>query len=383
MPVKVAHIVTRLDFGGAQQNTLHTVEHLDRERFEPLLVCGRGGYLDDRTRALGPSGSPVRTRFIEDLDRSVSPLRDLMAFLQLYAVLSEEKPEIVHTHSSKAGILGRLAAALAGVPVIVHTFHGFGFHEGMPKPVRAAYVLLERISALFSSRLVFVSKANMGYARSYRIGAPEAYRLIRSGVRLSDFPAAIESRRKKRESLGVPADAPLVVCVGNLKPQKNARDFVRAARAVCGKMPEARFVFVGEGPLRGELEDEVRGAGLKDRILFPGWRKDTGELLAAADVFFLTSLWEGLPRALVEAMKSGLPCVAYSVDGVSDILRDGVNGFAVEPRDWAQAGRRVAELLKDRRLRARLGAQAAASIGDEFDIDGMVRSQEKLYSELV
>ncbi|MBI5239829.1 MAG: glycosyltransferase family 4 protein [Elusimicrobia bacterium] len=370
--IKVVHIVTRLDLGGAQQNTLHTVRTLDAQRFEAVLLCGPGGVLD-------AEASPRRV-FVESLVREISPWRDLRAFLELRRLLLKEKPAVVHTHSSKAGILGRLAAWAAGVPVIVHTFHGFGFHEGQGLAVRWLYVLAERLAAAVSTALVFVSRENQRYAKGYGVGKPERYELIRSGVTLSDFPARCDAAEKKR-SLGLEASARLVLSVGNFKPQKNPEDFLAAARLVARARPDAAFVFVGDGPLRGKLEAEA--GELKPRFVMPGWRRDVAELLAAADVFVLTSLWEGLPRALVEAMKSGVVPVCYATDGVKDLVRSGENGILVPQRDAAALAQRVKDLLGDEALRRRLGAAAAASIGPEFDIDGMVRRQEELYLRLL
>jgi len=372
-PVPVAHVVTRLDLGGAQQNTLHTVSHLDPARFAPSLFCGSGGFLDRDASGLG-----VKAFWIEDLVREISPSQDLRAFFELYSRLREESPEVVHTHSSKAGILGRLAAWLAGVPVIIHTFHGFGFHEG--QPLKGALVALERLAAGVCTRLVFVSKANMRLAARLGIGREPQYRLIRSGVSLSRFPAKAD-RGAKRSELGLPRDCLLVLGVGNLKLQKNAGDFLAVASAVARRVPQACFAYVGDGPMRGPLEAAAAEQGLVGRLKFCGWRRDVGELLAAADVFLLTSLWEGLPRALVEAMKSGLPCAAYPVDGIEDVLVDGVTGLTAPVRDTGRLASAVERLLLDPGLRRSLGEKARASIGMEFDIDEMVRQQERLYEE--
>jgi glycosyltransferase involved in cell wall biosynthesis len=378
MPVKVAHLVTRLDLGGAQQNTLHTVRHLDRTLFEPLLICGRGGMLDDETA----SDTAFRTVFVDSLHRDIAPFFDLLAFLELTKVLLAEKPAILHTHSSKAGILGRLAAALAGVPVVVHTYHGFGFHDRQPAFVKRLYVSLERLCARFTDALVFVSKANVAYAAEHGIVRPQDAILIRSGVKLSGLPAPVDAAKLKM-SAGVGMHKLLVVSVGNLKPQKNAADFVEVAAKVVASVPEARFVFLGDGPQRPALEARAFALGLEGKVLFLGWRRDAAQWLAAADVFVMTSLWEGLPRALVEAMKSGLPAACYATDGVTDLIKDGENGCMVEPGDHGALAERVTALLKDEALRRRLGAAAAAAIGPEFDIDGMVREQEGLYARLL
>ncbi|MBI2387368.1 MAG: glycosyltransferase family 4 protein [Elusimicrobia bacterium] len=378
MPVKVVHLVTRLDLGGAQQNTLHTVRNLDRDAYEPLLVCGRGGILDEEVL----SDPSIKVVWVDSLLRDISPFYDLLALLELARIFLAERPAVLHTHSSKAGILGRLAAVLAGVPVVVHTYHGFGFHDRQPAFVKNLYVFLERLCARFTDALVFVSKANVDYAAAHDIVRPKDAVLIRSGVALAGLPAPVDAAKLKM-SAGVGMHKLLVVSVGNLKPQKNAGDFVAAAAKVLAEAPEARFVFLGDGPQRRALEARAFALGLEGKVLFLGWRRDAAQWLAAADVFVMTSLWEGLPRALVEAMRSGLPAVCYATDGVTDLIKDGENGFMVEPGDHAALARRVTELLKDESLRERLGAAAAAAIGPEFDIDGMVRSQEALYARLL
>jgi glycosyltransferase involved in cell wall biosynthesis len=376
--IKVAHVVTRLDLGGAQQNTLATVRGLDPARFDAFLVCGEGGFFDPEVRA----DPGVRSIFLDSLVREVSPLRDLLAALELRKLFRAERPDVVHTHSSKAGILGRLAAASAGVPVIVHTYHGFGFHDGQNPLVKSLYAVLERLCARFTTRLVYVSRANAEYAERHGLGPAKDALVIRSGVKLSDFPARVDAAKLKM-SAGIGMHKPVVVSIGNLKPQKNAGDFVAAAAKVAVKFPEARFVFIGDGPQRRALEAKAFSLGLDGKLLFLGWRRDGAQWLAASDVFALTSLWEGLPRALVEALRTGLPAVCYATDGVADVLRDGENGFLVRPGDVDAFAERLARVLEDADLRRRLGAAAAASIGPEFDVGAMVREQEKLYESLL
>jgi glycosyltransferase involved in cell wall biosynthesis len=373
--IKVAHIITRLDFGGAQGNTLHTVASLDRERFNAVLIAGPGGMLEGRA-------DPDRLVTAARLGRDIKPLADLSAFFELRALLKKLKPAVVHTHSSKAGILGRLAAAAAGVPVIIHTFHGFGFHPAQSFIKRELFILLERFCARFSDALVFVSEANMRTARGAGIGSPEKYRLIRSGVKLGAYPAKID-RAAKRASLGLSPEDLVVLSIGNAKPQKNPGHFLEAAARLAPRHPRARFVFAGGGEQLEELRARALARGLGKTCLFLGWRDDSGELLAASDVFALTSLWEGLPRSLVEAFKTGLPAVCYSADGVSDILRDGENGFCPPPGDLDAFCAALDRLLGDAALRSRLARGAAATDLAGFDIDLMVRQQEALYAEFL
>ena len=373
---KVVHIITRLELGGAQQNTLYTLEHLGPE-FEGVLASGTGGLLDGETR-----DATYRTRFFPELVHPISPAKDLIALLQLFAFLRAESPQIVHTHSSKAGILGRIAAWLAGVPVIVHTYHGFGFHEGQSAWRRGLYLALERAACRVSTRVVLVSEANRAKARELGLVREGQDLLIRSGVRINEFPMKLEDRGKKKASLNCGMHKPLVVSVGNLKPQKNPEAFVRVAAKVLAQDPDVRFLFVGDGELRSRVESMIVSHRLFGKIFFPGWRRDVAEIIAAADVFALTSLWEGLPRSLVEAMISGLPCVCFATDGVRDVIRDGDNGYLIKQEDETAMAERILELVRDPEKAKRLGKQAASTIGREFDIDEMVRRQERLYREL-
>ncbi|HAT72821.1 MAG TPA: hypothetical protein DCS63_08395 [Elusimicrobia bacterium] len=373
--VKVAHIITRLDFGGAQANTIYTVSSLDKSRFDAVIVAGPGGLLDEKA----PPGALVHA---DKLGRDINPVLDLAAFFQLRGLIKEIKPALAHTHSSKAGILGRLAAACAGVPVIVHTFHGFGFHPRQNAVKRNLFVLLERFCARFSDALVFVSRANMETARAAGIGDPARYRLIRSGVKLAGYPAPID-RAAKRAGLGFSPEDIVVLSIGNAKPQKNPWHFLEAAGRVSAVNKNARFIFAGGGEELESLRAAAAARGLEATCLFTGWREDSAELLAAADIFALTSLWEGLPRSLVEAFKSGLPAVCYRTDGVTDILHDGENGFCVEQGDLDGFCAALTRVTAEPGLRARLAAGAAATDLAEFDIDFMVRQQEQLYAELL
>lgn len=372
---KVVHIITRLDFGGAQGNTLHTARNLDKARYEASIICGHSGDLEHRV-------SDGNIRYAENLVRQVSPLKEIKAFFELRRLLLALKPGIVHTHSSKAGILGRLAARSAGVPVIVHTFHGFGFHPLQHPLVRGLYVFLEKVCARFTDALVFVSRSNQETALALRIGDRARYRLIRSGVPLAAYPARTD-RAGKRAALDLEETDTVVLSIGNTKPQKNPGHFIEAARRLAPVFPAARFVFAGGGSDLEKYREQVRSLGLEKVCRFIGWREDTAELLAASDIFAMTSRWEGLPRALVEALKTGLPSVCYAADGVSDILVTGRNGCLIEAGDLDAFCAALGKLLGDAGLRARLAAGAAATDLGEFDIDFMVRQQEELYAGLL
>ncbi len=379
MKSRVCHIITMLELGGAQQNTLYTLSHLNRDQFQPLLMCGEGGLLDGEAKAF----NDVPVHFLPSLQRSIHPWKDLKAFLKLYFLLKREKPDIVHTHSSKAGILGRWAAFLSGVPVIIHTIHGFGFHSEQPLWKRGLFVFLERITSSITSTFIAVSKDNIRTGKKLNILREGRVRLIRSGIKLNRFKSPHgHDGFALRRSLGIPFDAPLVGMVGCFKPQKSPLDFVKIASEVLKKAKKAHFIMVGDGELREEVEEERERRSLKERLHLLGWRRDMPAIMKALDVLVLPSLWEGLPRVIPEAMASGKPVVASSIDGAKDIIRDGETGFLALPHDIERFSSRVCLLLEDQRLCQRM-VQESQKCLHEFDIDAMVRQQEDLYNSII
>ena len=377
MRTRILHVITRLEPGGAQRNTLYTVEHLDRGQFEPALAWGPGDPLDEAAAAI----PDLRREPVPELVRPISLALDRRALQRLVGVVRRLQPQVVHTHSSKAGVLGRLAARIGRAPVVVHSIHGFGFTPLQPGPVRMLYVIAERVMARWTDHFVAVSESNLRAGRALGLFPPERASVIRSGIELGRFRSPAGGR-EARERLGVPEGAPLVVQVGNFKPQKAPLDFVRVAAAVARQAPGAWFVMVGDGELRAAAEELASDLAVAGRIVFCGWWDDIPGLLAASRVSVLTSRHEGLPRAAVESLAAGVPVVATAVDGTPEVVKDGRNGFLVEAGDVAGLARRVSQLLCDDGLHRRLAAAAGEGL-DEFDIDRMVREQEELYRWLL
>jgi glycosyltransferase involved in cell wall biosynthesis len=379
--ITVVHIITKMELGGAQRNTLYTVQHLDAERFRVFLLTGPGGALLPEARQC--SGH----RMLADMVRPISPLRDFRALLQikreLKAVMAQapEAPVIVHTHSSKAGILGRWAAWLAGVPVIVHSVHGFGFHDFQKFFVRLIYQVLERLTARITKKFIVVSDANRKSGVAARIFKPEDVRLIRSGIDIDGFARAPYDAEAVRRELGIPLDAPLVTMVACFKPQKAPLDFVRACALVHKHHPRACFLMAGDGELRGQIEAEAAALGIEKHVFMPGWRRDVAALLHSSQIAALTSYWEGLPQVVPQACAVGVPIVATRVDGTPEAVRDGVNGFLVEPGDVELMADRINHLLSHPEEAHVMGAAGKTMVA-EFDINAMVRAQEDLYLEL-
>ena len=379
MKVRVLHIITRLDLGGAQQNTLYCVSHHDRARFEVGLMAGRGGVLDADAEAI----TGARVELVPWLKHAIAPLGDPVAVVRLAAALRKRRIDIVHTHSSKAGMIGRWAAWLAGVPCIVHTVHGWSFNDAQPAATRRLYSGLERLTARITDRLVVVSEADRRRGLELGIGREDLYRLVRSGIDVREYRTPSQARERVREQLGFDAADVVVGTLACLKAQKAPLDFVEAARLARRSNPRLRFFIAGDGPLRGAVEERIASAGLSGDIKLLGWRRDAADLVHAMDLFLLTSRFEGLPRAVLQAMAAGVPVIATAVDGTPEVVIDRETGILVPPGRPEVAAEHLVSLSDDPAARARLAAAARSRLGTEFDIDNMVRELDRLYLELL
>jgi glycosyltransferase involved in cell wall biosynthesis len=379
--IPVLHPITRLIIGGAQENTMLTADLLDKSEWTVDVLCGP---------QTGPEGSlieEVRQRGIAltiepTLVREINPVKDIKAILQLTRFIKQGNYLIVHTHSSKAGILGRWAAKLAGTPIIVHTVHGWGHHDRQRPLIRKFYIVLEKLTLPFTDKLIAVSPRDIEKGLRDGVGQLENYVVIRSGIELDRFGHPRVSRAETRAELGIPLNAPVVGTVTRLSPQKAPLDFVQAAGIIVQNLPEAWFVMVGDGPLRTQVEALAAELGLTDRLVLTGLRRDVPELMAAFDIFVLSSLWEGLPRVLPQAMATGLPVVATAIDGNAEAVQDGRNGRLVPPSDPAALAQAVSELLGNPPLAVEMGA-AGRQRALEFSAQKMVDDIAALYTRLM
>jgi glycosyltransferase involved in cell wall biosynthesis len=379
--IVVVHIITKLELGGAQQNTLFTVAHLGRDKYELVLISGTEGILVKDAKKF----KDVKVYLIPELIREIKPIKDVIAFLKIRRILRQLNPLstiIVHTHSSKAGILGRWAARLAGVKLIIHSIHGFSFNDYQPSFLRAFYMFLERFTSLITKRFVAVSKANIEKGINKRIFSKDKAVLIRSGIDIKEFQKAGFNRTEERGKLGFDAEIPLVAMVACFKPQKSPLDFVRVAKIVSDEINEVRFLLVGDGVLRSEIEELIGKLKIDDKVVLLGWRDDIPEIMNCIDILVLTSLWEGLPRVFPQAMASGKPVIATKVDGAQEAIKNDINGYLLPPKDINGIAEKVIYLIRHPEKASEMG-EKGKSLVEEFSIWKMLEQQEELYASLL
>lgn len=372
--VKVAHVITRLDLGGAQQNTLYCCANHDRKKYDVLLFSGVGGYLDADAKKI----KNLKTYFLPELKHPIRPWWDLIALFEMAAILRKEKVQVVHTHSSKAGFLGRWAAKMAGVPVIIHTVHGWGFFEGQFFLTRWLYILLEKWTAPITDRIITVSAHNRAEGLGLGIGRKEQYQVIHSGILPQNYLLPANKARKARAQIN-PQNRPAVLILSNFKKQKSPFDVVDVAVLVKTQMPKVLFIWAGDGPLRSAVEEKAADKGLTSNFKWLGWREDVAELLAASDVLLLTSLHEGLPRVVLQAMAAGKPVVATAVNGTPEVVREKVTGFLAQPHDIEKMAWSIVNLLSQPSLARRMGRTGQKALRGSFLMDRMLEEIETLY----
>ena len=376
----ICHIITKLELGGAQEVALYAVSHLDRTRFRPVLLAGPGGLLTEEARRL----PGVETIILPALGRRVHAVSDVLAFLHLVMLLRRLKPAIVHTHSSKAGILGRWAAWCARVPVIVHTVHGFGITPAQPRWMQRLFITLERISGWITAHWITVADVDAGKGRQWGL-FDRNVSTIRPGIDPSPFrrPLTPEARRDLREELGIGSGESLIGTVACLKPQKAPEDIIAVARLVCARRPGARFALIGDGELRRPIEALIEEHGLQGKVRLAGWRRDIPCAMKCFDLLLLTSRWEGLPRVMLEAASAGLPIVATRVGGVEEavVRRDRVRLCDAGDIDGLAAG--IEALLSTCREGMGHADGQEHLLPKEFHIEEMVKQYQSLYDRLL
>ena len=383
-PYRVLHIITRMIVGGAQENTLLTVEGLGRlPEFEVTLATG----VD-----FGPEGDLLaRARkttdlvVIPELARSVNPFSDLIALVKIYRLIRSGRYHIVHTHSSKAGVLGRLAAAAARTPVVVHTLHSLVFHDFQPVWVNRSLRLIKRALAPLTHHYISVSRIIAEKAIAAGIGTPERFSTVYSGMELDWYLHARPDAGAVRTALGVPPGTLVVGKIARLFDLKGHDQLFDAIPAVTERFPDVRFLLVGDGSLYEHLRQRARDEGFERNIIFTGLveRERIPELISAMDVLVHTSLREGIARVLPQAMAMGKPCVSFDLDGAPEVVIPGQTGELVPAGDTAGLASALCRLLADPELRVRLGEGGRRLVDPMYRAERMVEQTASIYHRLL
>jgi len=379
--LKILHVITESNLGGAQRNTLLTIRGLVQRGFDVHLVCGPYGPGDATAliREAALCGATVRP--MPSLVRPIKPLTDLRALRELYSLMRRERYDVVHTHSTKAGMLGRVAAWLARVPVIIHTFHGVPFDTRRPSWKTKMCFATERFFCRFCHSLVSVGETLRRELVENRVAAPDRIVTVHSGVDFSLLNPSQDPSPVRRE-LGLPEHAPVIGFVGRLAEQKAPEVLLEAFAIVAAKLPEARLVYVGEGPLHDAVCEQAQRLGLAARVHLLGERGDVPWLLAAMDVFALPSRWEGVGRALTEAMYMKRPVLSTGVNGVPELVQDGVTGVIVKGDDPQDLARKLLIVLQDSAAARSLGQAAHERVKELMSAETMVEKTVALYRNL-
>ena len=388
-PINVVRVITRLNIGGPSIQATR-LSALDRDGFNTTLIHGRLGDGEGDMSYLIAPGS--RAIYLDTLCRPLSPLNDLRAGLQLLGELRRARPQIVHTHMAKAGLLGRLAAAgynlsrgSAPRARVIHTYHGHVL-EGYFSPLMTRiFVGFERMLARVSDTIVAISPAIEGELRDhFGIGRADQYRVIPLGFDLAPFAAVNDvTRIRARQDLRLAADADVICTVGRLTAIKQHRLFLETVAAVARSRPALVALIAGDGELRSDLERYAGELGIADRVRFLGWRRDLATIYAASDVFLLTSRNEGTPVALIEAMASGIPGVSTDVGGVKDVIVSDDAGTRVGEHRADALAAPVIGYLAAPEMRRQSGVRARAAVLDRFSLDRLVHDVRTLYRDLL
>jgi glycosyltransferase involved in cell wall biosynthesis len=370
--------------GGADENTLFTMEGLDKNKYEVDLIMGEEF---DESILKRVKDENINIIQIEGLKWKLNFLYDPIVLIKLIKLLKKRRYDIVHTHTTKAGILGRIAARIARVPVIVHGLHGSTFEAFDSGLLNWLLFCFERLTGKFTDAYISVSRVLSEKYIERGIGKKENYHTVYSGMELSKFYHARDkiNYKEKYEELGINAGDFLIGNVARLETRKGHQFLLDAFKNVVEEQKDGhvKLLIIGEGNKRKYLENYVKELNLGDRVIFTGYREDVEELMALMDIFVLTSLREGLPRVLVQAAAVGMPSVAFNVDGVPEIIKDNYNGFLVRPRDVGQLANRIEKYIDNKELVLLHGQKGREFIKNKWSIEDMVRRTDQIYNYLV
>ena len=381
-PVRIARVIARLNVGGPAQHVILLTAGMDRTRFLTTLITGmvgRGeGDLSSMARAWG-----VEPTVVSVLGPAIRPMRDMAALGTLVRLFRHLRPDIVHTHTAKAGALGRVAARLAGVPRCVHTFHGHVLEGYFSPTATQLFLRIERVLARRTDRIITVSPRLRQNLLAMGIGRPEQVEVVPLGLDLDRLLRMPRGQTDLRTPLGIPAGAPLLGIVGRLVPIKDHPTLLQALTLLPDGRQAPHLLVVGDGARREGLQRLTHHLGLASRVHFLGWRDDLEAILGGLDVVICCSQNEGTPVALIEAMAAGVPVISTDVGGVGDLVAHGETGWLVPAGDPAALARGIEKLLGNAGLCRRLAATARPAVMERHHVKALIHRMETLYADVL
>ncbi len=392
--IKILHIITRQDKGGSAENTLLTVLGLNKENYDVTLVKGatlesvmsyeeRSANEMDLKKA---SDCGVKIITISELVRRISPLNDLKAFIKLISIIKNGRYQIVHTHTSKAGILGRWAAWLCRTPIIVHTPHGHIFYGYYGRLKTGIFIIIERITAFITDRIITLTEREKQEHIAFKIASSQKFITIHSGVETKRFlEITPEDTKRIKKEFNIKEDCLVVGTVGRLVEVKGHKYLIQAAHKILKRIQNYRsikFIIVGDGPLMADLKREANLLGISESVIFTGWRNDVPAVMSVFDIFVLPSLNEGMGKVLIEAMLLKKPIIASRAGGIPDLIKDGENGIIIKPSSPDELTDAIIALLKSEDKRKKMGDNGRI-IAESYGDKAMVEKLEGVYEDII
>jgi len=379
---RVLHIITRLISGGADENTLHTVRKMDPKKYAVDLAVGGesdANFLNN--------GAPYNLILLNDLKRNIHPWRDIKTLFEIYRLIKKNRYDIVHTHTAKAGVLGRIAAFMAGTPVIIHTLHGITFHRLLKGYTRWLYIFLEKLCSYFTDIFITVGEDLKQKYIERKIGTPDKFVTIHSGFELQQFAKNgnldPEEVKYERNKLGISPKDIVLGSVSRLEPRKGHVYLFDALTKVIKRNPNIKLLVAGNGAYEANLKTMVKEKNIAGHVIFLGYQENIARVMRLIDIFTLTSLWEGLPRVLVQAALMEIPIVTFDVEGAWEVVKENKNGFIVPTCDVDLFAERLTFFIENPEIAKEMGKQGRNVVTEDWDVDVMVRKITDVYENLL
>jgi len=380
--IKIAQVITRMDWGGSPDIVRILCERLDAKTYDIRLVLGPTAYSSKKTKDFFEKFKN-NIFHMTHLKRRINIFEDILAFFSLYRLFRKEKFDIVHTHTAKAGFIGRIAARLAGARFVVHTPHGHNLYGYFGPLGTFLIVILEKFATLFADKIIVLTSIEKSDMVRYNICKSSHIEIIHSGLELERYNITEINTEKKKAEFNVGVDHFLVGMISRLESVKGPGYFIDACRYIAEKLPKTRFLIVGDGTLKENLISRSKKLNIEDKVIFAGWREDITEILPILDVLVLPSLNEAVGRILLEAGISGKPVVATEVGGIPDIVKNNMTGILVPPADSEKIAEAVISLLRDEEKRFEMGRAARDWVNTNFSANRMVSEIHNLYKSLL